>query len=365
MKHLMLLMGIAVTYVVSANILVVDNTPGTGAPYQSLQGGINAASAGDTLMIQPSPISYGSVNLNKSLTLIGPGHFLEAGKNATVGTITIQNGSSNSTITGLHLATVDGGLFHSADNITISRNYFFSSTFVKSTYGTSGTANNWVIEGNVMIENTSCGGCTIIELRSSAFNANWVIRNNIMITRAVNNNTRLLNNLNATTIFYHNIIIHRNPGYIFGGSVGSWGSQSNDLLLQNNIFWVQDNTVDYLENCSNCQFVHNLSFSPGGTIDTMPGSTNLNNVDPQFVQIPGPTNAAFTYDNDYHCMPGSPGATGASDGGMLGVYGGGYRFSNHGDPTGIPRILEMVLENVVIQQGNNATIRMKATGGAQ
>lgn len=372
MKFLLLLLAISVTYTLSADIIVVDNTPGTGAPYTTLQSAINAASAGDTIMIQPSAISYGNVNVNKSLTLLGPGFYEQTGKNATVGTITLQTGSSNTTITGLSLGGIEGGLFHLVDSVTISRNYFFGSHFVRSTYGNNfgivTHANDWVIEGNVMVESNACGGCILIDQRSAQFNTNWVIKNNLMITRGgSNNNTRLFSNLNVSTLVYYNIIIHRNPGYIFGGPVGSWGVASNDVVLQNNIFWVQNNTLGYLENCLNCQFVHNIAYSPSGFLtDTLPGNTNLNDVDPEFVKIPGPSDASFAFDNDYHCAPGSDGATGSSNQGMLGVYGGNindFRFSNHGDPDGLPRIIDMILDNVVIQQGNDATIRVKATGG--
>lgn len=363
MKQLILVLALFSFVELQGAILIVDNSPGSGAPYSSLTSARNAASAGDTLMIQPSAVPYGDFTLNKHLVLIGPGHFLEQGKNATLGVLTITSGADNSIITGLRLSSVTGAVFASADNITITRNYIEGGTFVVSTYGSPSSSNNWIIEGNVLIESSTCGGCALINIRSS--NAyNWVIRNNILMTRGGGNtNTRLFSDLNATTTVYHNIIIHRNPGYIFGGTVGSWGNTSNDVLLQNNIFWVQNNNVDYLTNCTNCQYVHNLSYSPNGQIDTLPGSTNLSNVNPQFVKIPAPNNAAFTYENDYRCAPGSPGATAASDGGMVGVYGGGYRFSNNGDPVGIPKIIEMILENVVIEEGNNANVRVKAVGG--
>lgn len=362
MKQLILFITLFSFIEFQGAILIVDNSPGSGAPYTSLTSASNAAAPGDTLMIQPSAIYYGNFTLNKHLVLIGPGHFLEQGKNATIGTLSVTTGSSNSIITGLRMTSINGAIFAKVNNLTISRNYIEGGTFVVGTYGSNSESNDWVVEGNVMVESSNCGGCTLINPRAS-ISTNWVLRNNILITRVSNTNTRLFSDLNATTTVYHNIIIHRNPGYIFGGTVGSWGNTSNDVLLQNNIFWVQNNNVDYLTNCSNCQYVHNLSYSPNGQIDTLPGSTNLSNVDPQFVNIPAPNNAAFTYENDYRCAPGSPGATAASDGGMVGVYGGGYRFSNNGDPVGIPKIIEMILENVVIEEGNNASVRVKAVGG--
>lgn len=347
-----------------AAVLVVDNIPGNGAPYTNLGTAINAASAGDTIMIQPSPISYGNITINKHLVLIGRGH-IAGNNNANIGTVTLQNGSSNTVLTGLSLKLVEGVTFSTVHNITISRNRLFAATVISAPNGSPSAANGWMIEGNVIIEEPTCGGCIMINLRSQTLNSNWVIRNNIIVSRTGSTSTRMFSNLNATTQFVHNIVIHRNNGYIFGGSIGSWGDASNDLLLQNNIFWVQTNTFDPKVNCNNCTWTYNQLYSPNGTVDTLPGIGNLNNVNPQFVKLLAPTNADFDYNNDYHCATGSPGATGASDNGMLGVFGGGYRFSNTGDPSGIPRIFEMLLENVVIQQGNNATIRVNAVGGNQ
>ena len=347
-----------------AAVFVVDNIPGNGAQYTTVTAAISAASAGDTIMIQPSPISYGSFTLSKHLVFIGPGHFAGT-NNASFNTIILANGSSNTVLTGLKIERVEGANSAVVHNISIVRNTLESAAVIQSTIWGSSSANNWTIEGNVIIEAPLCGGCVVINMTSTILNTNWVFRNNIFVSRTGTNSTRLFNNMNATTQFVHNIVILRNDSYMFGGPVGSWGQASNDVNIQNNIFWVQTTSIDPKVNCNNCNWSYNLLYSPAGALDTLPGTTNLNNVNPQFVKIQAPNNAAFTYDSDYHCATGSPGATGASDNGMLGVYGGGYRFSNTGDPSGIPRIIEMLLENVVIQQGNNATIRVNAVGGNQ
>lgn len=347
-----------------AAVFVVDNIPGNGAPYTSVQTAINAALAGDTIMVQPSPISYGNITINKQLVLIGRGH-IAGSNNANIGTITLQDGSSNTVLTGMKIERVEGASLAVVHNISIDRNILEGSSVIQSTIWGSSSANNWTIKGNVIIEAPLCGGCQVINMTSAILNTNWVFRNNIFVSRTGTNSTRLFNNMNATTQFVHNIVILRNDSYMFGGPVGSWGQASNDVNIQNNIFWVQTTTIDPKVNCINCNWSYNLLYSPSGALDTLPGATNLNNVNPQFVKIQAPNNAAFTYDSDYHCATGSPGATGASDNGMLGVYGGGYRFSNTGDPSGIPHIIEMLLENVVIQQGSNATIRVNAVGGNQ
>lgn len=209
----------------------------------------------------------------------------------------------------------------------------------------------------------SCGGCRQIDLNGNS--NNWTFKNNLIITASTTSNShRLFNNLNQTTLVVHNIIIHRNQSIsIFGGT--GWGDVSTDVLFQNNIIWSDNASASLFVNCNNCQWVHNLTFSPNGTLPTLTGTNNLDNTNPQFIQTPSPTNASFAFDNDYHCAPASPGATGATNNGMLGVFGGNYPFRNYCEPTGIPRMLEMILENVIMEIGNNSTVRVKAVGGAE
>ena len=360
MRYLMLLVGWATGALAEAAVLIVDNTPGAGAPYTTLQGAINAASAGDTIMVQPSATSYGGVSINKKLTLIGPGHYPEPRNNATVGVITLTTGSSGTTITGLQLQAASCATNNVVHDLRILRNHFFYQSPLRgSNMGNS--SNGWLVEGNVFVENTACGGCLMIDLQTQS-NNNWVFRNNIFVTRnTASTNTRLFSDLNATTLLYHNIIIHRNPGQIFGGPIGSWGDECFNALFQNNIIWVTNASFTDLDvNCTNCQWVHNLTYHSSATLDVLPGTTNLDNTNPQFVNVP---TSDFSYDNDYHCAPGSPGATGASDGSMVGVHGGSFPFTMNGLPQGIPRMLDMILDNITIEQGNNSTVRVKATGG--
>ena len=362
MRNIVLLLTVTIASGLNAAVLVVDNTPGAGAPYTTLQPAINAASADDTIMVQSSALSYGSVTIGKKLVLIGPGHHPETAKNATIGIITMNNGSSGTTITGMEVQAVHGAVNQVAHDLRILRNYFFYQSPIRANTGGGSSSNGWLIEGNVFVENTDCGGCLMINLDKQTSN-NWVFRNNIFITRATaTSNTRLFSDLNATTVLYHNIIIHRNLGHIFGGPIGSWGDESFNALLQNNIIWVTNASVTDIDvNCTNCQWVHNLTYHSSATLDVLPGTTNLDNTDPQFVNV---TISNYGYDHDYHCSPGSPGETGASDGGMLGIFGGGYPFSMNGYPEDIPIMLEMILDNVIIKQGNNSTVRVRAVGGA-
>lgn len=358
MKNLFLLFAIVMFQLSQAAVFVVDNTPGAGAPYSNVNTAINAAINGDTIMIQPSVTSYGTVDVNKRLVLIGPGYYPENRKVAKIDYLRFtSSNASNSVLTGLQMARIQN-ITPNVNSVILQRNYLFGSTIIQNSYPSTG----WLIEGNLIDENSSGGGYSVISIHNNS--SNFTFRNNIIYTRATStNNTRMFSNLNGTVSLIHNIIIHRNPGYLFGGI--TWGSTNNDVLLQNNIIWVTNPAVNFQGGCNNCIWNHNLTFSAGNALPVLPGTGNLDNTDPQFLQIPNVNNPAFAFDNDYHCAPGSPGASGASDGGMLGVHGGNYPFRNYLEPAGIPRMLDLILDNVILEVGNNASVRVKAVGGAE
>src|SRR4051812_24067381 len=60
----------------NANIIRVNNTPGTQANYSTIASAITAASVGDTIYLEGSQTNYGTITLNKRLIITGPGYFL-------------------------------------------------------------------------------------------------------------------------------------------------------------------------------------------------------------------------------------------------------------------------------------------------
>ncbi|MEM1003444.1 MAG: hypothetical protein AAGH46_12425, partial [Bacteroidota bacterium] len=55
-------------------IHTVDNCPNSAADFTTIQDAIDAAEDGDIIYVQPSMTSYGSINLNKEIDLIGRSH---------------------------------------------------------------------------------------------------------------------------------------------------------------------------------------------------------------------------------------------------------------------------------------------------
>lgn len=133
---LLLLVFLLGTTQIFAAKLRVNNRSGINANYTSLSSAIAAASAGDTIYVEPSSSSYGAVSLSKKLTIIGNGYF-ETPSPAFVGNTTLQADTNESKIStfsflaGSAGSTVMGVVFSSNvylydSSITLKRNSFWS-----------------------------------------------------------------------------------------------------------------------------------------------------------------------------------------------------------------------------------------------
>jgi hypothetical protein len=120
---------------------------------------------------------------------------------------------------------------------------------------------------------------------------------------------------------------------------------------------------DFDSTCTNCYFDYNLLYNPNATASGLNGSNNLINVFPQFVEVSNPNLPLWDFDHNYQIQEGAPASTGASDGGPLGLYCGNYPFHMNGFPAAFPHVDELILENVIIQQGSDLKFKVKATGG--
>lgn len=120
---------------VSAKIWTVSPRP--GANFTTLSGAVGSGSvlAGDTILVSGAPASYAGFTINKKLTIIGPGYFLNenTGLQADTNTAKISSdvtiNSQGTTIMGMYFLS---SLYINADNVTITRCRM--RTTVASTY---------------------------------------------------------------------------------------------------------------------------------------------------------------------------------------------------------------------------------------
>jgi len=118
---------------VSAKIWRVNNNNGVAADFTTLQSAHDGAADGDTIHLEASPTSYGGLNCNKRLVILGTGYFLDENINtqavaqsSKVDGFTLNANSAGTVIMGLDFQA--NGISVNAHNVVIRRNKFSSAS---------------------------------------------------------------------------------------------------------------------------------------------------------------------------------------------------------------------------------------------
>ena len=137
-KTLFFLAAISMAVAANAKILRVSNVSGSSAPYSTIEAAHDAASAGDTIMVEGSNTRYtsastGNIDLTKKVVVIGPGYWLtengiieEGASSAVVGKFTVK--AEGTVIKGMTL----NNLTISAPHTVINRCYLGDFTINKN-----------------------------------------------------------------------------------------------------------------------------------------------------------------------------------------------------------------------------------------
>ncbi|KJD36467.1 hypothetical protein PW52_04750 [Tamlana sedimentorum] len=305
----------AIIIVNAQNVLTVDNSVGANAQYSDIASALSSATAGDTIYVHPSITSYGTVSINKKITLVGFGH-LHPEKKTQVEDIILADGASNSKITGFYvyddIYTANNS--ETLTNITIENNYIRDHLVFNS-----GAVDNVIVRGN-LIYNIGQGSS------STSYDnfTNTIITNNI-ITDVIG-----FKNYDSITI-KNNIFLGINSA----DPIDNAGS--GNITIQNCIFYYST-TSTYNPNSTNVVFENCLTYNRGsGNVSTLLGSNNLDNQNPLFIE--DTDNAGFnSQTDDFHLQTGSP-AIGSGAGGVdIGIYDGTFNFNNYGFTNGIPTV---------------------------
>ncbi len=328
-------------------IITVDNKTGSPAQYSILQDAINAASANDTLYISGSSLNYGSVSINKKLTIIGSGKRYNLPGNSTTninGNIYLQNGSSGTSFMGMSILMVGTAMTCDSGISNISfLNCEIAFTCIFGNY-----ADNWLFEGclfhdnnnfygntgygqvisNITYQNNIIAGSSILGLGGNNIVTGLIIKNNIFYSAQTNTDAFSLNNNVSVTGF----------------------------TLENNIFFISKcgyNTysglASYLDNCS---YLSSEPLSNGGS------SIGNINTDPMLVNFPGIGSDVWDPSFDFHLQNGSPCIGTGTLGTDMGVYGGNQRFNASVLPP-IPQIINFNLHNTTVP--GNGALQLNAT----
>ncbi len=239
-----------------AKIWRVNNTSGIIADFTTAQAAHDAAAAGDTIHLEPSLTSYGSLTTTKKLTWISTGNFLTSHPNlqysntpGTVDYVTINTGSDNSVF------SCNAQYFQCfAPNVTFLR-CFITSNFI---YITS-AANNCAIldcyiNGSIIVQGST----------------NTIINNNIIaydITVDATSSAVIVNNVMNT--------------------VSSAGSSISNSQFQNNIIDQASSPYTFTNSNINNNITNDASLPAGN------GNQNNVNMSPVFVNYQGTTDGDF------------------------------------------------------------------------
>jgi len=250
----------------SATIIRVNNNPGINANFNSAQSAHNAANNGDTIHLETSLISYGSVTATKQLVWMGNGYFVDPTRAATLDAISFNVGSANSVVMGLY---VSSHIFVSTNNISVSR------------------CNIYIIYLDAMVANRSHDFSLTQSMVTSSIQTSYssspLASSNYTFTNNVINGTLNLPPVFSSIILIHNFIYSLNSNtvaFVVNNNIIN-GSNGNPLIctysinVYNNLFMNFSNS-NYVGSNGNIYTASNPTSSSNTTfISSVTSSSDL------------------------------------------------------------------------------------------
>jgi hypothetical protein len=325
---------IMIAQITSATVWRVNNRPNADADYTTIQAAHNGATSGDTLYIEGSTTSYGTLTCTKQLHIIGAGDFLNDNSEtqaykevSNVSTITFNAGSENSIVEGVRI--LNTYVLINTSDITIRRNRFYTYTNNPTTYygiRISANSSNVLIENNWIYIVGYYSWTTNYGIQSTGANlSNLTIRNNYIYTHKSNSPSYSI--YLSATVLADNVAIYQNV--------------------------INTNNNASILNAQQTQFYNNImiagTFTPDGSYynnnignSTQFGTSNGNqeNVDMATVFV----DHTSGIDSDLQLATGSPAIGAGWAGEDCGIYGGSYPYHISLFPA-IPAIWEVTLNN--------------------
>ncbi|MBX2956992.1 MAG: hypothetical protein KF846_12595 [Cyclobacteriaceae bacterium] len=320
MKKLLLLPALLLPFTLSAKIWIVDSDPGSASKdFTNLQEAHDGASAGDTLYLIGSSVSYitTKVTINKRLIIIGPGYFFNNPETQVSVAVAFLRLTPNSCDVGVEFAagsegsvmmgtTHLGSMVISTNNIMIKRNNFATNSGV------------------------SCGPHNRITISGSSVQLvqNFIEANQNALPIRVNsgfNNIRIYNNFFIGFGFGNALTSIGSSGEVVNNI--SWGAISaENTLLQNNIILATGSN-----SFINCVVRNNVSI--GNNLPT--GNGNIQGAAQANLFV-----GTGTLDGGFKLKDGSPAIGTGFEGVDMGMFGGDEPYVLSGIPP-IPTIYQL------------------------
>jgi hypothetical protein len=339
MKNLILSLAcfvISVLSVTAQKLITVQSTNDV-FQYESIDSALANAIDGDQIFIPGGSYTVGDLHLNKSLLIFGAGHYPDSttatGQTLFNGNVILSNGSSAGLITGLSIngdIKVDTTGMDSVSNFTITRctfkNLMLSSNGLPPTNARNFSIHENVIRGNIMGANTIGVNCSknIVEGFLGYLQTAVILNNDFIGTgNCIDLPHAIIWVVNSS--IDNNIFLYSTPGSCPTALFFDTNSVNN--VMMNNLFTM------------------NLNFPVGG-------NSGLNNIVSQpvntiFTSAAGTT---FSYGDNYHLNPGSPGIYGGTDTHDIGIYGTADPFKEGSAPFN-PHIRQKSVSTMTNPQG--------------
>ena len=327
---------------------------------QNLQTLIDAYPAGTIFMVEGGIVNS-NLDIDKKVSIIGTGYFLNATTQATPGVaqvshIRLKPGSDGSFITGLQCLSIN----ISANNILIQRCY--ATEPIRLGYTGLGSGGVWTGTANncVILQNYSSRLEIVNQNAPNSSANNFVVKNNIFfrygfhlegnLSGEISNNTFMPGV--ATNEDYHSFQSSLNASYEF-----QWVCKILPIIFRNNIM--------PRVNVRNCSINSYPSTDFNGNVFTqnftnLLSSNTINaNPDDLFLGYPTNSNNALSPDARAQLATNSP-AKGVGVGGTdAGAFGGDTPYVLNGIPN-VPNIYSLTVPLQVPQNGTlNVQIKAK------
>jgi hypothetical protein len=343
----------------SATIHTVSNAPNIPAQFQTIQAAVDAAVAGDSILVEGSGIAYNAPTVSKKLVFIAPGFnpgSFNHKKVRLTGTFKLLTGADASVIMGFSSDGTGWTMEISCSDVRVEKNDF-GLQFYNSGNPTVGLINT--VSGGIVIAD-GCSGAIIQDnligyATQSAIGAlsSIIIQHNIFLKDLhLNNSGIVISNLNGDYLFKNNIFhvdgYNINFSHLMAGITG--------VTFENNIFdfafWGDFGTL------SGCTFNNNMTNQTTYPIPIAFGANNL-------------VGLVYTYEKydvhtpfsqfDLHLKAGSAGKNAGTDGQDIGVQTASHPFSMTGEPTGIPVVRSITLSNENVAPNSSFQVKIVAT----
>lgn len=344
------------SFISQATVRTVSNWTNIPAQFTAVQPAIDASGIGDTVYMHGSPNDYSNFEINKRLTIIGPGYFpqFQNQNRATVSQVyiysTVVGSVNNINIIGLHITS----LIYSGYNTNFAvgvpmEGLRINRCFVAGLQNPIGGNSN----SSLIVDQSIFSGTL------STDNFSSVLVNNTFFT-----NSRISSNssLDANTVV---------TNCLFYGSNSGPNTISN-TIFSNNIFY----RCTSFGTQTGCTYNRNITFETDNNTLTFVGAITSNtivNTNPLFIT---PFNTAV-YGNGAPGDPinfynnanlllgiGSPAINQGTDNTDIGPTGGSTNFNYRTQSmSAIPQMVSLIINNSTLPQ--NGTLNVQFSGQRQ